>query len=113
MRKKYDAIIVGSGPIALSTALLLHRNNLRVAICRKDLSIVNTISPARLFAISHGSRQILQNIGVKERIAKEAQIISHIRVVDSDSYSKVDFSPHDIALEDFGYMVDESILIQI
>lgn len=115
---KYDVIVVGSGPIGLSAALMLAAKGIKTAILldHKKLQYSTRTDyrlPARLFAVSHGSILALTKICVETEIAQHSQSINHIRVVDDNSYSKVDFSPYDIGLENFGRMIDESDLIRI
>lgn len=108
--KQYDVIIIGSGPIAYCAALILGKNDVNVALMSNQK--IHYSSPSRLFAIAHHSCQILQKIGIK-MTNNNAQEISHIRVVDNDSRAKVDFNPQDIGLQNFGYMMNESVLLSL
>jgi 2-octaprenyl-6-methoxyphenol hydroxylase len=108
--KKYDVVIVGSGPIALTTALLLSKYKVALVLNKSFQKQIN--GPARLFAIAQNSYDVFSELGLKEKISENGQPINHIRVVDDNSYSKVDFSPEDIGLENFGYMVDEFVLLE-
>lgn len=109
--KKYDVVIVGSGPIALTTALLL--SEYRVAVILNKSIQRQTNGPARLFAIAQNSYEVFSKLGLKEKISEHGQPINHIRVVDDNSYSKVDFAPQDIGLKSFGYMIDEFVLLEL
>ncbi len=114
--KKYDVLIVGSGPIAITTSLLLAKNKVRVGLLIDDLKYfkndVKQHGPARLFAIAQNSYEIFNQIGISEKIVENSQPINYIRVVDDNSYSKVDFLPQDIDLKNFGYLIDELVLLR-
>jgi 2-octaprenyl-6-methoxyphenol hydroxylase len=114
--KKYDVIIVGSGPIAIVTSLLLSKSNVKVCLLIDDLKYFKNDfkqhGPARLFAIAQHSYEIFNQIGISKQIVDNSQPINHIRVVDDNSYSKVDFLPQDIDLENFGYLIDELVLLK-
>lgn len=109
--KKYDVIVVGSGPIALTTALLLSKYKVAIIINKIPNKQIN--APARLFAIAQNSYNVFSDLGLKDSIRENGQQINHIRVVDDNSYSKVDFSPGDVGLDSFGYMIDEGILLNL
>lgn len=113
--KKHSIVVVGSGPVALSAALLLENYGLDVGIILDQNKIdtnSNSTGPARLFAIADKSREILNTLNLGG-IENNSQTINHIRIVDDNSLAKVDFSPADIGLENFGYMIDEKVLINI
>ncbi len=113
--KKHSIIVVGGGPIGLTAAILLEKNSIDVAIVLDRHRIeknIEFITPARLFAVAERSRDILNNLKLKN-IESNSQKINHIRIVDNNSTAKVDFDPADIDLEDFGYMIDEKVLIKI
>lgn len=113
--KKYDVIVVGSGPIAVTTTLLLAKSNVKVALLVDKPFLnceVKNDGPARLFAIAQNSYNLFSEIGLSEKIPTAGQAINHIRVVDENSYSKVDFSPETINFENFGYMIDEFDLLK-
>lgn len=109
--KKYDVVIVGSGPIALTAALLLSKYKIALILNKSIQRQIN--GPARLFAIAQNSYDVFSKLGLKEKISENGQPINHIRVVDDNSCSKVDFAPQDIGLESFGYMIDEFILLEL
>ena len=115
--KKYDVLIIGSGPIAITTSLLLAKINIKVCLLIDDLKYfkneVKQSGPARLFAIAQNSYEIFDEIGIAEDVAKNSQSINRLRVVDDNSYSKVDFLPKDIDLKNFGYLIDEIILLRL
>ena len=95
--KKYDVIIVGDGPIAMTTALLLKAKQVKVALVTKPQTVQKT-SPSRLFAIAHKSREIFEQLEIDDTLARNAQPINHIRLVDDNSHSKVDFKPKNCPL---------------
>jgi 2-octaprenyl-6-methoxyphenol hydroxylase len=111
MKIKHSIVIVGSGPIGLSAALLFAHHGIDVGIILNKKKLDSDgAGPARLFAIAHNSCELLKNIVDLSNIS---QAINHIRIVDNNSYAKVDFAPLDIGLNSFGCMIDESILIKL
>jgi 2-octaprenyl-6-methoxyphenol hydroxylase len=111
MNKKHQIIIIGSGPIGLSAALLFAHNGIDVGIILDDKKLVKkSVHPTRLFAIANGSYESLKDV---IDLTNKSQPINHIRIVDDNSQAKVDFTPHDIGLDIFGIMIDENVLIDL
>ena len=107
---KHSVVIIGSGPIGLSAALLFAKSGIDVAIIIKQERIVNqSNNPARLFALAHSSYKTLKQV---VNLDSKSQTINHIRIVDNNSCAKVDFAPSDINLDNFGSMIDEYILTE-
>ena len=108
---KHSIVIIGSGPIGLSAALLFANNGIDVGIILNQPKIDRElIAPTRLFAIAHNSYEILKEV---IDLSHASQLINHIRIVDDNSCAKIDFSPIDIGLNAFGCMIDESVLINL
>lgn len=111
MPKTHSIVIIGSGPIGISAALLFAHHEIDVGIILNRTKIVReVVSPARLFAIAHNSHEILKPV---LELSHNSQPINHIRIVDDNSSAKVDFSPMDIGLDTFGLMIDEAVLINL
>ncbi len=121
----YDIIIVGSSFIGITTAIMLAKlERIRVAIVTNDADVISMLkdntynfnrssastNASKLLAIANSSYELLKECGVGDALQKNSQKINHIRVVDDDSYAKVDFAPHDIGVDCFGYMIDERVL---
>lgn len=108
---KHSVVIAGSGPIGLSAALLLTKSGIDVAIIlNRERIDKKSNGPTRLFALAHSSYEILKQI---INLDGKSQPINGIRVVDNNSLAKVDFSPCDIDLDNFGCMIDELILTDL
>ena len=109
-----DIIIIGSSFIGLSTAMIMARQGLKIAILtNEDWSSQNSSKQSgRLFALSYRSCNILSKYGIIDdtSFSQIAQPILHIRAVDQESNAKVDFIPSDIGLRYFGYMIAEEVL---
>ena len=111
IKNKHSVVVFGSGPIAISAALLLSKNGIDVAIIIDENKLKNRKGgPARLFALAYNSCEILKDF---IDFNSSSQAINHIRVVDNNSRAKVDFLPIDIGLDTFGYMIDEADLIDL
>jgi 2-octaprenyl-6-methoxyphenol hydroxylase len=103
-----DLIIVGSGPIALAAALFFKDLKIALVINHRPSELIT--SPVRLFSLARESYNLLVKAGLLDQILEEAQPINQIRVVDNNSYSKLDFFPATIGLENFGFFLEESYL---
>ena len=104
----YDTIIVGGGMVGMSLAVALAREGLQVALIEKA-SLPSQLDPTfdgRVSAIALGSKNILENIGVWEGMAKEAQPILDIRVSDGAAPFFLHYCHRDIGSEPFGYIVE-------
>lgn len=124
---RYDVVIIGSSYTGLSLALLLAKAGLNIGIVTAESQLITKevsnstkklakVKPSKLFALNTLSSLLLEQILGKEskhELENFSQPINQIRVVDYNSHSKVDFWPHEIDLEDFGFLIDEAILRNI
>ncbi len=107
----WDVIVIGGSYLGLLSGIALAKQGLRTVILERgsfeDMSRAS--SPCRLFAISEGSRRII-NTHASLDIASLGQNITHIRVMEFGSTSYLDFNPNDLKMHHFGAMVEESVL---
>jgi len=83
---KADVVIVGASFAGQALALALARmlgSELRIVIVDRGGPARADAADPRAFALSHASRQMLQVLGVWQRIASEAQPIERIEITDS------------------------------
>lgn len=86
-REVFDVVVAGGSFAGLALALALARaggGGIKVAVVERGPLSVAPIAPdARAFALSGGSRGLLEAIGVWSAIADEAQEVSGIDITDS------------------------------
>jgi 2-octaprenyl-6-methoxyphenol hydroxylase len=110
--KQYDIIIIGAGYVGLTAALMLKNLGLNVIVLeKKQLNIIKKAGePSRLLAIAHASCNIFNKHNAIKDFSKLGQEIKQIKVMDATSDDFLEFTPSDIDLDHFGYMVEEHIL---
>ncbi|MFQ3307211.1 MAG: 2-octaprenyl-6-methoxyphenol hydroxylase [Candidatus Midichloriaceae bacterium] len=110
-----DIVISGAGYIGLTLACLLAKKNIK--ICVIDKKNLNTISKnnhnvsGRLFAIASGSIAIFKKADAFSSIEKYSQPINKILIKDSTGNDSLIFSPDELDLESFGYMIEETYIL--
>lgn len=86
-REVFDVVVVGGSFAGLALALALARaggGGVEVGVVeRGPLAAAAVSADARAFALSAGSRGLLEAVGVWPRIADDAQVVSGIDVTDS------------------------------
>ncbi|WP_253299787.1 2-octaprenyl-6-methoxyphenyl hydroxylase [Wolbachia endosymbiont of Chironomus riparius] len=105
----YDVIISGGGLIGLITAIGLSQNSISAAVIEKD-TLPRIPCDNRAFAISQGSKKILEKLGIWQFIEKEAEPILDICILDADSPFTVHYDHKMIGEEPMGYVVDSAII---
>ena len=103
---QYDIVIVGSGPAGLSLANSLGDTSLKVLVLEKqNLDYIQNPKPdGREIALTHGSKDILQKLGVWELINKDnLSKITSASVLDEGSPNSLDFESNN--LDELGYLV--------
>jgi 2-octaprenyl-6-methoxyphenol hydroxylase len=102
----YDVIISGGGLIGLMTAIGLSNSSISVAVIEKNILPFKT-DDNRAFAISQGSKQILEKLGIWQFIDEYAEPILDICILDSSS---VHYSYKTVSDQPMGYVIDNSII---
>ncbi|MGL9725994.1 MAG: FAD-dependent monooxygenase, partial [Wolbachia sp.] len=80
----YDVIISGGGLIGLITAIGLSDDSVSVAVIEKS-NLSRTVNDNRAFAISQGSKRILEKLEIWQFLESEAEPILDICILDGDS----------------------------
>ena len=94
-------VIAGGGPVGATLAVLLRRAQLRVALVEPSSKPVSAFRP---IALSHGSRLILERIGLFGAIA--ATPITAIHVSQAGGFGRTLIRREDHALPALGYVCD-------
>jgi 2-octaprenyl-6-methoxyphenol hydroxylase len=79
MTEAADILIVGGGPVGATLALALRDSGLKIAVLEARAASTPSDDP-RTLALSEGSRQILQRLGIWDELAPHATPIETIHV---------------------------------
>ena len=100
-----DVLIRGAGPVGCALALALRGSDLRVAL-------LDPRSPAQAFhpiALSHGSRLILERLGVWQGLS--ATPIEQVRVTQSGAFGRTRLEASEAGVPALGYVTDYASLV--
>jgi 2-octaprenyl-6-methoxyphenol hydroxylase len=108
MQPTTDTIIIGAGLNGLTAACALAKNGISVRLIEaEDLAKINAKeSDGRTSAISYGSAQILQEIGVWAAMEKHGGAILDIRVTDNESPFFVHYDHKIVGDAPMGYIIE-------
>lgn len=111
MQKHSEIVILGSGLIGLSSALLLEKHGLgSIIIDKSSLNLLKSNNDNRTTAISQGSARIYEKIGIWEDLVKYSQPIYKIKVTEGDDVSGLTFN-HNMTQEGvMGYIVENKFI---
>jgi len=100
----YDVLIAGGGPVGASLALALQGSGFVVGLLEPRAPRAAQADP-RPVALSHGSRLILERLGVWEQLAP-ATPIRRIHVSQRGGFGRVELDAMEARLPALGYVVD-------
>ena len=111
MQKHSEIVIIGSGLIGLSSALLLERYGLgSIIIDKSSINEIKNASDKRTTAISQGSARIYEQIGVWKELVKYSQPIYKIKVTEGSEADGLTFN-HKMTEEGvMGYIVENKFI---
>ena len=111
---KNDVVIIGGGLIGLCLAYFLGKMPLSVSIIDKD-EIIDSKTHKKDFrttAISEGTKNILENFGIWQKIKRKAEPIKVIKVFDRSKVNNLTFlNPNNNSF--LGYIVENGFLKRI
>jgi|GEM_PF-1646168 len=130
MDKIYDIVVVGGGPIGISTSVILSKHGMRVALIERSffgdyglgpdsynstlpskiLCGLNNKLPSRLFALTVHTCSFLHKHDLIANMEEYGRPINRIRVEEAEALCLLEFLPQDIGKKSLGYMIEESIL---
>ncbi|QKX02935.1 2-octaprenyl-6-methoxyphenyl hydroxylase [Wolbachia endosymbiont of Litomosoides sigmodontis] len=105
----YDVIISGGGLLGLITAIGLGNNSVSIAVIEKN-NLPRVVDDNRAFAISQGSRKILEKLGIWRFIESEAEPILDICILDENSPITVHYDHKMVSKEPMGYVINNTVI---
>jgi 2-octaprenyl-6-methoxyphenol hydroxylase len=100
-----DVVIVGGGPVGMSLALALHKQDIATEI--HDLRPRGAAAgDQRILALSHGSKQILSALGIWAQI--KATPITNIHVSQRGAAGRTKISAREEGVDALGYVASSS-----
>ncbi|MCE9640502.1 MAG: FAD-dependent monooxygenase [Betaproteobacteria bacterium] len=103
MAEDYDIVIAGGGPVGSALALGLRDSGHRIALLEarpRDAAVED----ARVIALSHGSRLVMERLGAWQALA-EVTPIHTIAVSQQQRFGRVELSAADAQVPALGYVV--------
>lgn len=104
----YDVLIVGGGPVGAATAHALRASGIEVGLIEAREQQAVSLDP-RPIALSHGSRLILERLGLWEEL-QPVTPIERIHVSQRGGFGRIELDAREAHLPALGYVVDYSRL---
>lgn len=107
-----DIAIVGGGPVGAALALALSSSALCITVLEARAESKREPRP---IAISHGSRMLLERLGVWRTMASAAPPtpINHIHISQRGGFGRVAINAADVGVPALGYVIDYNNLFSI
>ena len=111
-----DVFIAGGGPVGLMLAIGLSRQGKRVVLAERFLpkngekENVKTAFDGRVLALSKGSQQVLQELGIWSELVQYTTSIEHVHVSQKGYLGITTLHAEDVDVDALGYSVQSSDL---
>lgn len=99
----YDVLVVGGGPVGAALTLALRGSGLAIGLL--EARAPQAAADPRPIALSHGSRLILERLGVWERLAPATPIL-RIHISQRGGFGRVELDAREARLPALGYVLD-------
>jgi ubiquinone biosynthesis UbiH/UbiF/VisC/COQ6 family hydroxylase len=109
----FDIVIVGAGPSGLCFAQALAGCGLRIAIVERqhESKLANPVFDGREIALTHRSAQLMQTLGLWERIDPEAiSPLRDARVLNGPSLYAMNIDHRDSKKSELGYLISNQCI---
>lgn len=113
MAGAHDIVVVGGGPVGAAAALGLARAGFRVALVERGArppAFDAATYAARVYALSHASRRLLEHLGVWRNLVRTAPYEAMRVWVDAPTRGLA-FSARQLALPELGWIVEHPLLV--
>lgn len=110
MQKVYDVIIVGSGIVGATLALILAKAQLKVALIEAATFIQKNVESERHLALAYSSRLILEWVGAWDSLSSIATPIADIHVSDKGRFGTARIRCADENLSALGYVLPDDVI---
>ncbi len=109
MAEHSDIVIAGGGPVGAALARGLCDSGLSVTLIEARVAGV-AVDDTRTIALSHGSRLILERLGVWAALATETTPIQRINISQQRSFGRAELSADDANVPALGYVAGYAAL---
>lgn len=104
-------LIIGGGPVGLSLALSLQQKNIPFKVLEARTQGASH-HDQRALALSYGSKQILDTLGVWAQVATKATAINTIHISQRGGWGRAKLHAHEHQLPALGYVLSYGTLMQ-
>jgi len=112
MSLEFDVLVIGGGIVGLTAALAMAQRGFTVAIIDAGtLKVDTSVSDSRVYAINKASQSLLEQLGAwscmnLQRVSPYRQMY----VWDAANGAHIDFDSRQIAAQNLGFIIEESVL---
>ena len=110
--ERVEIIVVGGGLVGLTLGIACAAAGIEVAVIDREdpQTMLGEPFDGRTTAIAHGSKQVLEGIGLWPLVAAEAEPILEIRVADGESPLFLHYDHRALGDAPLGYIVENRVL---
>jgi 2-octaprenyl-6-methoxyphenol hydroxylase len=109
MAEQADIVIAGGGPVGATLALALRDSGFSICVIEPKPLTPADAEEGRALALSHGSRLILERIGVWQQLASVTPI-EQIHISQQRGFGRAELSAAEVDVPALGYIVGYSTL---